>query len=140
MSTLSLCGHRLTRIIRFEEQMFANVCSSSSEKEIHPKLRRPYSYLVFRISMTTNVINPILYAWLNPSFKEILLKTIRRKPKITSKTPLNTVIRVSISPVSSRYCLFCRLQPLLPSSEVSAPSSRALSSPLSLTSFREIVY
>lgn len=33
--------------------------------------------LNFRISMLTNVANPFLYAWLNPSFKEMLFKTLR---------------------------------------------------------------
>lgn len=31
--------------------------------------------------MTTNVANPILYAWLNPTFKELFLRTIHRKGK-----------------------------------------------------------
>ncbi|VDM62661.1 unnamed protein product [Angiostrongylus costaricensis] len=38
------------------------------------------SMIAHLISMTTNVANPVLYAWLNPSFKEMLLTSIRGRP------------------------------------------------------------
>ncbi|KJH49883.1 7 transmembrane receptor [Dictyocaulus viviparus] len=43
------------------------------------------SMIAHFISMTTNVANPILYAWLNPSFKEMLLTSIRRKSRMQNK-------------------------------------------------------
>ncbi|RCN44874.1 7 transmembrane receptor [Ancylostoma caninum] len=56
------------------------------------------SMVAHLISMTTNVANPILYAWLNPSFKEMLLKSIRGKVRAPSKlTAKETIIRVSSS-------------------------------------------
>ncbi|CAI4223826.1 unnamed protein product [Auanema sp. JU1783] len=48
------------------------------------------------IAMLTNVVNPILYAWLNPCFKEILLKSLKRRrghPEVT-KNAKNTIIRI----------------------------------------------
>lgn len=39
------------------------------------------SMIAHSIAMTTNVANPILYAWLNPTFKELFLRTIHRKGK-----------------------------------------------------------
>jgi len=43
-----------------------------------------YIFGIFSVAMTTNVANPILYAWLNPTFKEMFLRTanpllLRRK-------------------------------------------------------------
>ncbi|KAK6749982.1 hypothetical protein RB195_002156 [Necator americanus] len=54
------------------------------------------SMIAHLISMTTNVANPILYAWLNPSFKEMLLTSIRGKVRNQGKlTAKDTIIRVS---------------------------------------------
>ncbi|CAJ0601523.1 unnamed protein product [Cylicocyclus nassatus] len=57
------------------------------------------SMIAHLISMTTNVANPILYAWLNPSFKEMLLTSIRGKVRAPTKSDgaKNTVIRVARS-------------------------------------------
>ncbi|KAJ1352869.1 Atrial natriuretic peptide receptor 2 [Parelaphostrongylus tenuis] len=53
------------------------------------------SMIAHLISMTTNVANPILYAWLNPSFKEMLLTSIRRRPRAQGKpTTKPTVVSV----------------------------------------------
>uniref|UniRef100_A0A7E4VFC8 G_PROTEIN_RECEP_F1_2 domain-containing protein n=1 Tax=Panagrellus redivivus TaxID=6233 RepID=A0A7E4VFC8_PANRE len=51
------------------------------------------------IAMTNNVANPVLYAWLNPSFKELLLKKFWHlshsdKLSTTSGTPATTFTRV----------------------------------------------
>ncbi|KAF7637913.1 G_PROTEIN_RECEP_F1_2 domain-containing protein [Meloidogyne graminicola] len=35
-----------------------------------------FSLISHSIAMTTNVANPILYAWLNPTFKELFIKTV----------------------------------------------------------------
>uniref|UniRef100_A0A1I8BLD2 G_PROTEIN_RECEP_F1_2 domain-containing protein n=1 Tax=Meloidogyne hapla TaxID=6305 RepID=A0A1I8BLD2_MELHA len=61
-----------------------------------------FSLISHCLAMTTNVANPILYAWLNPTFKELFMKTkILKKRKennlITSTKQLNTTsIRSSI--------------------------------------------
>ncbi|EYC32867.1 hypothetical protein Y032_0002g1133 [Ancylostoma ceylanicum] len=56
------------------------------------------SMVAHLISMTTNVANPILYAWLNPSFKNMLLTSIRGKVRApTTLSTKETIIRVSMS-------------------------------------------
>uniref|UniRef100_A0A0K0D250 G-protein coupled receptors family 1 profile domain-containing protein n=1 Tax=Angiostrongylus cantonensis TaxID=6313 RepID=A0A0K0D250_ANGCA len=43
---------------------------------------------IFSFAMSNNVVNPLLYAWLNPTFQKLVIKTIfgkmgrRRKPKL----------------------------------------------------------
>uniref|UniRef100_A0A0K0CSW9 G_PROTEIN_RECEP_F1_2 domain-containing protein n=1 Tax=Angiostrongylus cantonensis TaxID=6313 RepID=A0A0K0CSW9_ANGCA len=53
------------------------------------------SMIAHLISMTTNVANPILYAWLNPSFKEMLLTSIRGRP-LTQGKPITKTTSVRV--------------------------------------------
>ncbi|KHJ90598.1 7 transmembrane receptor [Oesophagostomum dentatum] len=78
-----------TMIIEYDEGIFHN--GESDNTYI-------VSMIAHLISMTTNVANPILYAWLNPSFKEMLLTSIRGKVRAPTKfAAKDTVIRVAKS-------------------------------------------
>ncbi|KAK6023874.1 hypothetical protein OSTOST_10327 [Ostertagia ostertagi] len=78
-----------TLIIEYDEAFFHN--GESDNTYI-------VSIIAHLISMTTNVANPILYAWLNPSFKEMLLTTLRRKTRKQDKhSAKDTIIRVNKS-------------------------------------------
>ncbi|VDO77727.1 unnamed protein product [Heligmosomoides polygyrus] len=75
-----------TMIIEYDEAFFHN--GESDNTYI-------VSMIAHLISMTTNVANPILYAWLNPSFKEMLLTSLRRKSRTQEKLATkDTIIRV----------------------------------------------
>ncbi|KAK6061045.1 hypothetical protein COOONC_01289 [Cooperia oncophora] len=76
-----------TLIIEYDESFFHN--GESDNTYI-------VSMIAHLISMTTNVANPILYAWLNPSFKEMLLTSIRGKTRKQDKqSAKDTIIRVT---------------------------------------------
>ncbi|PIO62825.1 7 transmembrane receptor, partial [Teladorsagia circumcincta] len=78
-----------TLIIEYDEAFFHN--GESDNTYI-------VSIIAHLISMTTNVANPILYAWLNPSFKEMLLTSLRGKTRKQDKhSAKDTIIRVNKS-------------------------------------------
>lgn len=62
------------------------------------------SLIVHSIAMTTNVANPILYAWLNPQFKALFLQMITRSKKsLSPQRSLNgytTLKRPSVAQVN----------------------------------------
>ncbi|CAB3405755.1 unnamed protein product [Caenorhabditis bovis] len=63
----------VTLMIEYDELIFHGVNSVD-----HTYIVSTTAHL---ISMLTNVTNPILYAWLNPMFKEMLIKTLRGTKK-----------------------------------------------------------
>ncbi|CAI5448231.1 unnamed protein product [Caenorhabditis angaria] len=81
-------------IIEYNELYF-----SSSDYGDHTYVVSMTAHL---ISMLTNVTNPFLYAWLNPMFREILIKTLKiggdKSAKPETKQPNTSFIRMPNPP------------------------------------------
>ncbi|TMS38753.1 hypothetical protein L596_005405 [Steinernema carpocapsae] len=60
------------------------------------------SMVAHSIAMITNVSNPVLYAWLNPSFKEIFMETFRKRSAKSSMHRTSTVIKTKNVPTSDK--------------------------------------
>jgi hypothetical protein len=54
--------------------------------------------------MTTNIANPILYAWLNASFKELFIRTFTQIKANKQKIIVENASRISVNGVSNGYC------------------------------------
>ncbi|KAK0400186.1 hypothetical protein QR680_003395 [Steinernema hermaphroditum] len=61
------------------------------------------SMIAHSIAMITNVSNPVLYAWLNPSFKEIFMETFRKR---SAKKQLHqtTIIKHKALSAADKHC------------------------------------
>uniref|UniRef100_A0A914DVK0 G-protein coupled receptors family 1 profile domain-containing protein n=1 Tax=Acrobeloides nanus TaxID=290746 RepID=A0A914DVK0_9BILA len=55
------------------------------------------------IAMTTNIANPILYAWLNASFKELFVRTFTHS-KPNKQVTVERPSRISVNGVANGYC------------------------------------
>uniref|UniRef100_A0A914CVG6 G-protein coupled receptors family 1 profile domain-containing protein n=1 Tax=Acrobeloides nanus TaxID=290746 RepID=A0A914CVG6_9BILA len=67
-----------------------------------------YTYIIsmiaHSIAMTTNIANPILYAWLNASFKELFIRTFTQIKANKQKVVVENASRISVNGVSNGYC------------------------------------